>query len=188
MRIPTKDVASAISGHDRERLMIVPVPTLSYGDNRIRRVIVTGENESLVRAAASGLAGLPLRDNEGHDRGYLIPDEYDGVFAQFLNPSKRWGTVTPILLSGYDDYDPRKRQRLLDKMFRHAGLPRPKSVVELNGNASDFLVGAKHGHDKLHRIFCAVEFEEEVSGVVAVGTGRYAGLGVFANLTSSAAV
>jgi CRISPR-associated protein Csb2 len=188
MACARKDVASAISGHDHERLMIVPVPTPTYKDNRIRRVIVTGENETLVRAAASGLAGLALRDNEGHDRGYLIPDEWDGVFAQFLNPSRCWTTVTPILLSGYDDHDPRKRRRLFEKMFRHAGLPQPMSVVELYGNSSDFLVGAKHGHDKLHRIFCAVEFGEEVSGVVAVGTGRYAGLGVFANLTSSATV
>jgi CRISPR-associated protein Csb2 len=28
----------------------------------------------------------------------------------------------------------------------------------------------------------AIEFKEPVSGVVAVGAGRYAGLGIFANL------
>src|SRR5262249_1410821 len=45
-----KDVAEAISGHGpfKERLMIVPVPTLDWNDNRIRRVIITGENEQLV--------------------------------------------------------------------------------------------------------------------------------------------
>ena len=68
-----KDVAVAISGHDRERLMIVPIPTLDYGDDRIRRVIVTGENGKLVRAAESALAGLNLRSNEGQDMGYLLP-------------------------------------------------------------------------------------------------------------------
>ena len=179
-----KDVATAISGHNRERLMIVPVPTLNYGDKRIRRVIVTGEDEKLVRAAESTLAGLGLRDNEGRHRGYLIPDEYDSVFAQFLQPSRCWATATPVLLSGYDDHDSRKRMRLFAKMFRHAGLPQPISVVGLQGNAGEFVVGAKHGHDKLHRMFCAVEFENEVSGIVSAGSGRYAGLGLFANLGS----
>jgi CRISPR-associated protein Csb2 len=162
--------------------MIVPIPTLDYNDNRIRRVIITGENAKLVSAAESALAGLNLQSNEGRDMGYLMPAEPDAVFAQFLHPSKRWATVTPILLSGYDDHDRRKRRRLLEKMFRHAGVPQPMSITEVKGKVMDFAVGAKHGHDKLHRMFCAVEFEKEVSGVVAVGTGRYVGLGVFANL------
>lgn len=183
-----KDIASAISGHSSERLMIVPVPTLSYRDNKIRRVIVTGENEKLVRAAESALAGLNLWDNEGGDMGYLIPAEHDAVFAQFLHRSKRWVTATPILVSGHDDHDPRKRRRLFAKMFRHAGLPQPMSIAEVKGNVKDFVVGSKHGQDKLNRMFCAVEFDEEVSGVVAMGTGGYIGLGIFANLGGSAAV
>jgi CRISPR-associated protein Csb2 len=183
-----KDVAAAISGHDHERLMIVPVPTLDYGDHRIRRVIVTGESEKLVGAAESALAGLNLRTNDGKDMGYLLPAEHDAVFAQYLHPSKRWVAVSPVLLSGHDDRDPRKRRRLLGNMFQHAGLPKPLAVNEVKGNVMDFVVGAKHGHDTLHRMFCAVEFEKEVSGVVAVGTGRYAGLGVFANLRRSDAV
>jgi CRISPR-associated protein Csb2 len=168
--------------------MIVPVPTLDYGDNRIRRVIVTGDNKTLVTAAESALAGLNLRTNKGQDVGYLLPAEYDAVFAQYLHPSKRWTAVSPILLSGHDDRDPRKRRKLLGRTFQHAGLPKPVTITEVKGNVRDFVVGTKHGHDKLHRMLCAVEFEEEVSGVVAVGTGRYAGLGVFANLSRSAAV
>jgi hypothetical protein len=113
--------------------------------------------------------------------------EEDAVFRQFLRPSERWIAATPILLSGYDDHDTRKRRRLVEKMFRQAGLPQPKSIAEVEGSVKDFIVGSKHGHDKLHRMFCAVESEKAVSGIVAVGTGRYVGLGVFANLPRSGA-
>jgi CRISPR-associated protein Csb2 len=182
------DVATAISGDERERLMIVPVPTLHFRDNQIRRVIVTGENEKLVRAAESAVAGLRLVDTQGGNRGYLLPTEYDSVFAQFLRPSKCWVAATPVLLSGFDDHDSRKRRKLLAKMFRHAGLPVPVSITEVKDKVRDFIVGTKHRHDKLHRMFCAVEFDTEVNGVISVGTGRYAGLGIFANLPRSNAV
>jgi CRISPR-associated protein Csb2 len=191
MREARKDVAEAISGHgdEGERLMIVPVPTLYYGDRMIRNVIVTGENQTLVRAAEAGLAGLHLTDNDGHDMGYLIPTEYDAVFSQFLHPSRRWISVTPVLMSGHDDRNERKRRRLLSKMFRHAGLPIPMAVSRMPAGAAavtDFKVPSQHGHDKLHRMMCAVEFDTEVAGVVAIGTGRFTGLGVFANLAASA--
>lgn len=186
-KVVRKDVAGAISGHGTERLMIVPVPTLNCHDRKIRRVIVTGENGKLVRAAESALAGLSLRDNEGRDMGYLMPAEHDVVFANFLHPGRRWVTTTPVLVSGYDDHDARKRRRLINKMFVHAGLPEPASIIELKGNASSYFVGAKHGYDKLNRIFCAVEFANDVSGIIAAGTGRYVGLGIFANLGGSVA-
>ena len=188
MACASKDLERAISGHYHERLMIVPVPTLHYGDNRIHRLIVTGDNEKLVRAAESALAGLSLRDNEGRNRGYILPSEHDAVFAQFLHPSKRWISATPVLLSGHDDHDPRKRKRLLERMFNHSGLPAPVAIAEIKRKVKDFAVGAKHGHDKLHRMFCAVEFAHEVSGIVSAGTGRYSGLGIFANPTKDAAV
>jgi len=180
------DVASAISGHGSERLMVVPLPTLDYEDRMIRRVVVTGENPKLVRSAESALAGLNLRSNEGNDMGYLMPAEHDAVFAQYLHPSKRWIAATPLLMSGYDDHDARKRRRLIEKMFVHSGLSHPVSISEVKHNVTSYFVGTKHGYDKLNRVFCAVEFAKEVSGIVAAGTGRYVGLGIFANLGGSA--
>ena len=176
------DVATAISGHGEERLTIVPIPTPDWDDHRIRRVIVTGENATLVKAAESALAGLPLVDAEKQEHGYLIPAEYGAVFASFLHPSRKWISVTPVLMSGHDDHDKKKRTRLIEKMFLHAGLPAPKSASEVHGRVGEFKVGSKHGHDKCHRLNLAVEFDREVAGVVNVGTGRFTGLGVFANL------
>jgi CRISPR-associated protein Csb2 len=91
-------------------------------------------------------------------------------------------TVTPIL-GRFDNGDIRQRARNFKKMFQQAGLPTPRSVTYIPRSDRVF-VGKHHGHDKLPRMHAAVEFKEPVSGVVAVGAGRYAGLGIFANLRS----
>jgi CRISPR-associated protein Csb2 len=189
-RMTPKTVAQAISGHGQEmqnRLTIVPLPTTNYNDNRIRRVVITGENENLVRQAAASLAGLNLRSNEGEDKGYLLPAEYDAVFSGYLGSSRKWASVTPVIMSGYDDHNKTKRQRLLTKMFRHAGLPKPVSVTKLPYRGK-FEVNTRHGHDRFPRMMCAVEFADEVYGVVGIGTGRNYGLGIFASLSRSAAI
>jgi CRISPR-associated protein Csb2 len=67
-------------------------------------------------------------------------------------------------------------------MFINAGLPMPVSVCEVKQRTDDFKVSAQHGHDRLPRVNLVVEFAEPVAGVVALGSGRYSGLGIFANL------
>lgn len=183
------DVAEAISGHGKERLSILPIPTLEHGDNRIRRFIVTGESEFLVRAAESALPGLALVGEDDTKVGYIVPAEHDSVFAHYLAPGRTWVSVTPVIMSGYDDRHEEKRKKLLAKMFKHAGLPVPVSVSWFkSGKVAQFKVNASHGHDKYPRVFCAIQFAEKVSGVVAVGTGRHYGLGLFANLRGNSAV
>jgi hypothetical protein len=180
-----------IDGHDNSapRLTITPLPTLDFKDGMIRRVVVSSPDPSLVKIAGSTMAALPLTDVQGKARGYLIPAEIDAVFSDYLNASKRWVTVTPVLQSGFHNGDPKKRAKVYAKMFKHSGLPMPISIQEIKGKHSDdFVVGKKHGHDKLPRVSLAVEFAKPVSGVVALGTGRYTGLGIFANLNRQSAV
>ncbi len=105
----------------------------------------------------------------------------------YLSESKKWISVTPAVLPGFDDRDQRKRQSLITRMFRHAGLPTPSSITELPVNG-EFQVNTKHGHDKYPRTMLAVEFSKEVSGIVSTGTGRNYGVGIFANLSGFATV
>jgi CRISPR-associated protein Csb2 len=170
-----------VDGHDNTapRLQIVPMPTTDFNDGMIRRVALVSPDASLVKAAESKAAGLELIDNEGNSKGYLIPKEFDAVASQYLGSSKRWVAVTPILQSGFHNNKPGKRTRLYAKMFKDAGLPQPVRVQEVMGRTDDYKVSAKHGHDKLPRVKLLVEFAEEVPGPIAIGTGRYAGLGVF---------
>jgi hypothetical protein len=167
-------------GHDltAPRLAIYPLPTLDFKDGMIRRVVVSPTDATLVKAAAGKLAGASL----GEGRGYLMPTEHDAVFSGYTSPSRKWKSVTPVLQSGYHNGDAKKRAKVYAKMFTHAGLPMPVSVCEVKQRTDDFKVSAKHGHDKLPRVNLIVEFAELVPGVVAIGSGRYSGLGIFANM------
>jgi CRISPR-associated protein Csb2 len=172
----------AISGHgDHERrLVVTPITTLDYNSGMIRRIIVTAPDDATGRVVTAKMAGLHLTAEDGTSRGYLTPSDGDSVFSNYLSASKRWMTVTPIL-GRFDNGDTRQRARNLRKMFEQAGLPTPTSYSLIPRHDKSF-VGREHGHDKLPRMHIAVEFKEPVSGVVAVGAGRYAGLGIFANL------
>jgi len=167
-------------GHDltAPRLAIYPLPTLHYRDGMIRKVVISSDDAALVKAATAKLAGASL--GEGH--GYLIPAEHDAVFSDYTSASRKWKSVTPVLQSGFHNGDAKKRAKVYAKMFTHAGLPIPVSVCEIKQRTDDFKVSAKHGHDKLPRVNLIVEFAEPVPGVVAIGSGRYSGLGIFANL------
>ena len=170
--------------HDR-RLSIVPVVTLDYRDDMIRRVIVTAPNSAAARTATAKLAGLHLTAEDGSDRGYLIPADSNAVFSDYLSASKRWATVTPIV-GPYDNGKPMKRLRNFAKMFEQAELPVPSCINFIPGGRADRFFVSKH-HEHLPRFFAEVEFDEPVAGIVAVGAGRYSGLGIFANLSRSAA-
>ncbi len=167
-------------GHDltAPRLAIYPLPTLDFKDGMIHRVVISSTDAALVKAATAKLAGASL----GECHGYLMPAEHDAVFSNYTSASRKWKSVTPVLQSGYHNGDAKKRSKVFAKMFAHAGLPTPVSVCETIGNVNDFKVNPKHGHDKLPRVNLLVEFAEPVAGVVAIGTGRYSGLGIFANV------
>jgi CRISPR-associated protein Csb2 len=172
-----------ISGHGEHerRLVVTPITTLDYNMGMIRRTVVTAPDEVTGRTVTAKMAGLHLTAEDGTSRGYLTPADSDAVFSNYLSSSKRWMTVTPIL-GRFDNGDTRQRARNLRKMFEQAGLPIPMSYAVIPRHDRMF-VGKEHGHDKLPRMHVAIEFKEPVSGVVAVGAGRYAGLGIFANLS-----
>jgi CRISPR-associated protein Csb2 len=167
-------------GHDltASRLAIYPLPTLHYRDLMIRKVVISSTDATLVKAATAKLAGASL----GESHGYLMPAEHDAVFSDYTSASRNWKSVTPVLQSGFHNGDAKKRARVYAKMFTHAGLPMPIAVHEVKQRTDDYKVSPKHGHDKLPRVNLLVEFAEPVAGVVAIGSGRYSGLGIFANV------
>ncbi len=165
------------AGHDLQapRLLIYPIPTTEHNHNIIKRVVISSTDAALVKEAVSKLAATKVGN------GYLMLTEHGPVFSNYTTTAKVWKSVTPVLQSGYHNGDAKKKAKVYAKMFADAGLPTPVRIREVRG-AVDFAVSAKHGHEKLPRIHLIAEFAEEVSGVVAVGTGRYSGLGVFAAL------
>src|SRR5262249_3791078 len=175
---------SGHDGYDTDRLAIYPLPTLDWSDGMIRRVVVSSRSAALVKQASSRMAGMHLVSESGEDRGYLLPAESDAVFSDYLSASKRWFSVTPVLQSGFHNGKFTKKTKVYEHMFQHAGFPMPVSICEMPAHRNkEFFVAKAHGHDKLPRVRLSVEFAEEVNGVVALGTGRFTGLGIFSSRT-----
>jgi CRISPR-associated protein Csb2 len=127
----------------------------------------------------------------------------------FLRPARTWSTVTPVILPGYDDPD-RLRMRLKAGVTMEQQknlLARIDSRIRTliwkafhqAGWTADALIGAEFEYRavgwfpkldlarnyelpplRFPRFHLRVEFLRPVTGPLAIGAGRYRGLGVFA--------
>lgn len=95
------------------RFMYLPLPTINPALNRvesIRRVLIAAPPgaEDRVEWVRRRLPGQVLTDLNGRDVGLLT--EHTGspwVLEQYLNLGRVWSTVTPLVLPGHDEADPR---------------------------------------------------------------------------------
>lgn len=133
----------------------------------------------------------------------------DRHIQAYTGESCTWSTVTPVMLPGYDDPDGlRKKLRdnqdaavqrhllerldcrvlaLIHKAFEHAGLSRELvRSAEIEYRSVGFRAGVglanQYQLPPLHypRYHVRVRFAHPVKGPLAVGAGRYRGLGLFA--------
>ncbi len=142
------------------------------------------------------LQGLPLRKPlhlapaPGHGVGKrsLSPDPY-------LDVSRRWATVTPIVLDRHlkrnEDAEIRS---LVARSCEHAGLPRPnldrirvgKHSAVLGAPPARPLVGEPpwtrwklpKSLESRQLVHAVIEFEQIVGGPIILGAGRFTGLGL----------
>ncbi|MBX9628635.1 MAG: type I-U CRISPR-associated protein Cas5/Cas6, partial [Gemmataceae bacterium] len=191
-------------GADR-RFLYLPLPSLEARAGgrhvgMIRRVLVAGPTDraNAVRWVRV-LSGHELRPLDPGGRGAVLRHvdrppaalRTDSNFGPYVGESRCWSTVTPVILPGYDERDPRKTWGLLRKAFVQAGLP-PELVedtrTELDWRAVGFRAGVGHVREyrrpdplgRLPAYHVRVWFPAPVRGPLAVGAGRYRGLGVFA--------
>lgn len=189
------------------RFSYLPLPSIGHhhADGRIRRVVIAepfGGDGRAARWAAQRLAGTVLTDEH---RGpvarieTVAPDdpEFSKVFRLFAArgshaPAMVWTSVTPVILPGYDDAKPAKRDRLLRDCLRHAGVDaacvaciesRP-AAWPVGGGAAPALSHSAYQRPKYlqHLPAChvRVRFRTLVGGPIALGAGRHCGLGLFA--------
>src|ERR1035437_581145 len=125
-------------------------------------------------------------DEDGESVCYLsLSDESDFVVSRYTgNGKKVWQTVTPCILPGYDDGDPRKCDRLIRRMFQQADYPQPIGIeIRPWGHSGlrpqEFFVPRRHDHHKYPRFFMKIEFLEPICGPVFAGKGRHYGMGLF---------
>jgi CRISPR-associated protein Csb2 len=174
------------SNHGEPQLQYLPLPTLGqYSDGRIRRAVIV---DTLGSLPIHRVSELVMTDLKGNPFTAVRETVTDGVFERYLTPSRCWVSVTPVLLNGYDTKhgkkNLKKRQKMLEKMFRVVGLPVPRAIQTFSTGA-DFEVSNKYAKNYIMTML-AVEFETEVAGMLAIGAGRNTGMGVFANLAASA--
>lgn len=202
MKLEADFIERFVCGHgdDSEakntRFSYLSLPTIAPKgrDGRIRRVLLAepfGGGGGNARSVARRLFGAPLiEDGTGEIKADLrgIDPHADGVTLRYLRPARTFGSVTPLVLPGRDDFRTRKAHALVLKALVQAGYTTP--VTELSLQREPVFPGAQparayrvptylKGFPRTHAI---ITFAEEVPGPVALGAGRHIGLGLFAAL------
>ena len=183
-----------------QRFQYLPLPTINpLRVESIRRVLVVAPSgcERQVEWVRQRLSGQPLErlpdvSQGSADRvvGLLsgLPAD-DWVRRQYTGSSAMWSTVTPVLLPGYDDRDPRRAERLVWKAFADAGLaPEALAGATADWRAVGFRAGVEPAWrfdppaEGRHwpRYHVRVRFAHAVAGPLTAGAGRYRGFGLFA--------
>jgi CRISPR-associated protein Csb2 len=110
-------------------------------------------------------------------------------------PSRRWASVTPVLLERFPKSGSQSMEAILERGCTYVGLPRPIEVVAERHSplygvepSFRFVVRRPRGLPKA-RLHTHVQltFAEPVHGPVLLGAGRYFGLGLFRPLREGSA-
>ena len=196
MELDAEFIEGYVCGHGQDpnrRLSYLPLPTIppKGRDGRIRRVLIAepaGSREG--QELARELAGEALIDERRHQRvAQLSPTDprSDNVVARYLKTSRRWGTVTPLVLPGRGRRSGQDRSiSLVHKALAHAGITTPVADVRLQsgplfaGAEEVQAYGAPPYLQEYPRMHAVIEFAEPVIGPLAIGSGRHIGLGLMA--------
>ncbi|MGB6134687.1 MAG: type I-U CRISPR-associated protein Csb2 [Acidobacteriaceae bacterium] len=190
-------------GHGRH-VSFVPVPTIRAGaaDGAVRRVMLVepadadGKVTALLQQKLAP-SELMMLTNGGPPKPVCslaeVPRD-DSVFLRYCNaskPSKRWHSVTPVVLHGYNSehrkFSLKKTEQLLYQAFEESGYAK-QSIAELCFQAAPFWPGTE-GATAIRvpqhlrqwpRYHVAVRFSTPLNGPVLVGIGRHYGIGLFA--------
>jgi CRISPR-associated protein Csb2 len=195
---------SFVAGHRpdgvdyHERFSYIPVSSIghTHADAMIRRVMITAPfgYEAQLRHLAEQLEGVQLKPEGGGDGAVLERIRTDSVIRQYLAPSTKWASVTPVILPGHDDRRPEKTIGLIKRAFVQSGIDETCEFTwSALPNFPHCLSAHKYDHDGRHvgylrpkylegltAVHVRVTFAHPVAGPVCVGAGRHCGLGVLA--------
>jgi CRISPR-associated protein Csb2 len=191
-----------VHGHVREgapaigRFSYLPLPTIDPRGvvDRVRRAIVAESFDGTGRNAAwvgRVLVGQPLINEHTSEAEAVLAGcpATDFVLSAYTKPSQRWATVTPVVLPWGDSGKPQRAEQQFMKALRHAGY-RPEDLEQVELRREPFLPGC----EVAHRYFLPkhlrgtavwhvrIEWKTEVAGPLAIGSGRFSGLGLFARI------
>lgn len=191
---------------DAPRFAYLPLPSIERRGDRgvhasmIRRIIVAGrpgmaEHIDWVRRALSGTELIDEHSGDAVAILSLIPNS-DTIARQYTRSSPDWITVTPVVLPGYDDRSQRKTDALLRKALIQAGYSAQLvQHAQLDWRSVGFIAGAElaslyrrpRNINEAPARHVSIRWRDahgspiSVPGPLAVGSGRFRGLGLFVN-------
>jgi CRISPR-associated protein Csb2 len=176
------------------RFAYLPLPSIghAHADGKVRRVMIFGsaENEQpYVDWAELRLLGAALvGERSGKTVAVLErPLATDSVAQRYVKEAKSWTTVTPVILPGFDEGKYAKALGLMEKAIVHAGFALD-AVADITLRKAPYWPGSQHPaeyfrpkHLRHHAAWHAhIRFCNPVAGPIAIGSGRFSGLGLFA--------
>ena len=182
------------NGPSPPRFSYLPIPSIGdpHADGRIRRFVVAepyGSAGVCRRWARETLNLKTLTDNSGQEKAQLLYVQSDNMMTHYTKKSTVFETVTPVILSGHNDRSYKKTQKLLLKSINHAGFSLD-GIEAIYLQKAPFFPGAFHPRDyalphhikeKPHSaIHARITWKQPIQGPLAIGAGRYFGLGLFA--------
>ena len=119
---------------------------------------------------------------------HASPSEEDSrMIDRYTRRSKRWGSVTPVVLHGHDRYSTQRAAELFKVQLEQSGYYTPatfeiqeEAVFAGCESAGRYLVD-EHLRERT-RVHATITFAEPVPGPILIGLGRHRGLGTFASL------
>jgi len=112
----TPDGSKPSSGEKSpDRFQYLPLPTINHALGRvesIRRVLIVAPSHcgQEIAWARRAMAGAELVNHNGTAALLTILPGSDWVLRQYVEESRTWATVTPVILPGYDDPDHLRRK------------------------------------------------------------------------------
>jgi CRISPR-associated protein Csb2 len=200
----TPDGRHPAHGSDADhRFAYLPIPSIERRGGAgvvvtaIRRVLVVGppggEKQVAWARVLSGRELTPLNAQTPPAALRIIEKpaaalRTDPNLGPYVGTGATWSTVTPVVLPGFDEGKTEKAEQLLRRAFEQAGFP---SELVRGARLEWRRVGFRAGVDlatryrqpesiRFPRYHVRVRWSVPVRGPLAVGAGRYRGLGIFA--------
>ena len=182
-------------GHKGGQIACLPLPTVGHlhADGLIRRVILKAPDAGILRRLTWALDGWELKVDGKPVALLSLIEEWDGVVAQFTQASEWWETVTPVVLPGYDRLGERKHktEKLIGRALTQSGL----ELTEVRDIWYQMAPWQRHGHRagayqvagymRYPQYHVRLRFQSPVRGPMALGAGRYFGLGLMVHSIQS---
>lgn len=193
-------IESYVCGHGKSseqkacRLSYLPLPSIGhhFADGRIRRALIIEPHGAAHPGAQIVIGAIPgaiLIDEIGQKKAALRATHKESdALRCYLRPSTTWGSVTPVVLPGFDEKKEKKAIGLVAKALLQAGYTTPVEKISVQQEpifsgsemADQYFVPSYQ--ERWPRVHSIIKFAEPISGPLAIGTGRHLGLGVFASL------